>query len=73
MVHGNDVYVDLGFLGITKDSEGDRIKNPVNRQKRTSKIEPIEPFSEAEKEYNKKLSSERIPVENAIGRMNRYR
>jgi hypothetical protein len=68
----NDIHVDLGFLGIKKDYEGSRIKIPIKRKRRNSKKETVVPFSEAEKELNKKVSSERIYVENAIGGMKRY-
>lgn len=68
----NDVYVDLGFLGIEKDYESDRIKIPIKRKSRKSKKDPKIPFTEEQKIFNKGVSSERIYVENAIGGMKRY-
>ncbi len=68
----NDVHVDLGFLGIERDYEGKRIKIPIKRKRRKSKKDPKIPFTPAEKEYNKSVSSKRIYVENAIGGMKRY-
>jgi len=68
----NDVFVDLGFLGIKKDYESERVKIPVKRKKRKSKKDPKIPFTEAEKKHNKSASRDRIYVENAIGGMKRY-
>ena len=68
----NNIHVDLGFLGIKKDYEGHRIKIPIKRKRRKSKKDAAIPFTEAEKEHNKKVSSERVYVENAIGGMKRY-
>ena len=68
----NDVYVDLGFRGIEKDYESDRIKIPIKRKSRKSKKDPKIPSTEEQKIFNKGVSSERIYVENAIGGMKRY-
>ena len=68
----NDVYVDLGFLGIQRDYEGQRARIPIKRKRRKSKADPPIPFTANEKEHNQKVSSERIYVENAIGGMKRY-
>ena len=68
----NDVYVDLGFLGIERDYAGERVRIPRKRKRRRSKADPKVAFTATEKEHNKKVSSERIYVENAIGGMKRY-
>lgn len=68
----NDLYVDLGFLGVKRDYEGERIKIPIKRKRRKLKTDPKIPFTDEEKEFNKSVSSERIYVENAIGGMKRY-
>lgn len=68
----NDIYVDLGFLGIEKDYEGERFKIPKKRKRRKSKKEERSKLTPDEKEYNKQVSSQRIYVENAIGGIKRY-
>ena len=64
--------MDLGFLGVKRDYEGERIKIPIKRKRRKLKTDPKIPFTDEEKEFNKSVSSERIYVENAIGGMKRY-
>ena len=68
----NDVYVDLGFLGIQRDYEGKRVAIPIKRKRRKSKKHSKVSFTTAEKEHNKNVSSESVYVENAIGGMKRY-
>ena len=65
------LLVDLGFVGIEKYYE---IKNLVIgfKKPRRSKKNPNPKLTEAQKEHNKKVSSERIYVEHAIGRMKKY-
>lgn len=68
----HEILVDLGFLGIQSDYQGERIRIPIKRKRRKSRKDPKIPFTEEEKKHNKGVSSERIYVENAIGGMKRY-
>lgn len=68
----HELYVDLGFLGIKKDYGVDHVKIPIKRKRRKSNKDPMVPFTENEKVFNKSVSSKRIYVENAIGGMKRY-
>jgi hypothetical protein len=66
------VIVDLGFVGIAKHYEiGELLIG--HKRKRSKKGEPKIELTEIQKQHNKKVSSERIYVEHAIGEMKRYR
>jgi DDE superfamily endonuclease len=58
-------YVDLGFLGITKDY-CDKVNIPNKRSKKKE-------LSLEQKEQNRSVSKIRIKVEHSIGGMKRYR
>ena len=49
----HDLYVDLGFLGVTKDYETDRVKIPVKRKRRRSQKDPRVKLTEVQKAHNK--------------------
>ena len=65
------VLVDLGYLGIQSDYQGEQIHIP-DKKPRTSKANPNPTLSESQKATNQALSKVRIYVENAIGGMKRY-
>jgi hypothetical protein len=65
------VLVDLGYQGIIKDYEGENIKIPVKKP-RKSKNNPNPTLTAEQKEYNKELSQIRVLVEHAIGGMKRF-
>lgn len=62
------VLVDLGYIGIVKDYENliKEIEIP-HKKPRKSKKNPDPKLTKEQKEENKKISSIRIKVENAIG------
>ena len=64
------VFVDLGYLGIKKDYEGD-IQIP-HKKPRKSKNNPNPKLTDQQKEENTALSKIRIFVENAIAGIKRY-
>ena len=66
-----EVFVDLGYQGIQTDYEGEQIKIPYKKP-RKSKSNPAPKLTEEEKIYNRALSKIRVYVENAIGGMKRY-
>jgi len=65
------VLVDLGYLGIRTDYEGERIEIPT-RKPRKSQQNPAPQLTEPQKAANRALSQIRIFVEHAIGGMKRY-
>ena len=65
------VWVDLGYMGISKDYSGKNIFLP-HKKPRKSKKKPITPLTDQQKEENRALSQVRIFVENAIGGIKRY-
>jgi hypothetical protein len=65
------VLVDLGFLGMSSDYQGDDIHLPFKKP-RKSKNNPAPALSDEQKAVNRALSQIRIFVENAIGGMKRY-
>lgn len=67
------IYVDLGFLGIAKDYEIDKLHIPFKRPRRKTKKDPRLELSEEQKTHNKSVSKNRIRVEHAIGGLKRYR
>ena len=66
-----EAYVDLGYQGIKTDYEGDGIKIPYKKP-RKSKSNPSPKLTEEQKGYNRALSKIRVFIENAIGGMKRY-
>lgn len=64
--------LDLGYVGIAKYYA---FKELIigNKRKPKKKGQPREELTEAEKQHNKEVSSNRIYVEHAIGRMKVYR
>jgi len=65
------VWVDLGYLGIQSDYEGDQIEIPIKKP-RKSKNNPDPQLTADQKATNKALSQVRIVVENAICGFKRY-
>ena len=65
-----NVLVDLGYLGMQSDYDGDQIEVP-HKKPRKSKKNPSPRLSEEQKATNKVLSQVRIFVEHAIGGMKR--
>ena len=65
------VWLDLGYLGIQSDYEGDQIDIPVKKP-RKSKKNPEPHLTAEQKATNKVLSQVRIVVENAICGLKRY-
>ena len=65
------VLVDLGYLGIQSDYEGDQIEVP-HKKPRKSKKNPDPKLTDQQKADNKALSQVRIFVENAISGIKRY-
>lgn len=65
------VLVDLGYLGIQTDYQGEQIQIPTKKP-RKSKANPNPALSDEQKTQNKALSQIRIFIENAIGGMKRY-
>ena len=65
------VLVDLGYLGIQSDYEGDDIDLPFKKP-RKSKKNPEPQLTDEQKAANRILSQARIFVENAIGGIKRY-
>jgi hypothetical protein len=65
------VLVDLGYLGMQSDYQGEQIEVP-HKKPRKSKKNPSPQLSEEQKAMNKALSQIRIFVEHAIGGMKRY-
>ena len=68
-----ELWVDLGFLGIETDYQGN-IKSIVIPEKkpRKSKKDPKPQLTEEQKQSNKAKSQIRIKVENAIGGAKRF-
>lgn len=65
------VFVDLGYLGIQSDYQGNQIEVPY-RKPRKSKKDAHPHLSDDQKARNKALSQIRIFVEHAIGGLKRY-
>lgn len=65
------VWVDLGYLGITTDYAGDQINIPT-RKPRKSKSNPEPQLTPKQTATNRAISQIRIFVENAIGGIKRY-
>lgn len=64
------IFVDLGYLGMQNDYEGD-IQIP-HKKTRKSKDNPNPKLTDEQKAENKALSKIRIFVENAIAGIKRY-
>ena len=60
------VRVDLGYLGIDKEYECKELMVPHKKPRKAE-------LSEAQKQENRELASERISVEHSIGGLKRYR
>ncbi len=65
------VAVDLGYLGITTDYQGEAIDIP-HKKPRKSKANPNPQLTDAQKAENTAVSKIRIVVENAICGIKRY-
>ena len=63
-------WVDLGYLGITKEYKGET--NIPNKKPRKSDSNLAPKLTEKQKEENTQMSKVRIFVENAIGGIKRY-
>lgn len=64
------ILVDLGYLGMDKDYEGDI--NLPHKKPRKTKTNPEPKLTEEQKTENTSLSKIRILVENAISGIKRY-
>jgi len=62
----HQLYVDLGFLGISKDYSAQVISIPFKKSKNNQ-------LTKEQKLANKKMSSIRVKVEHSIGGFKRYR
>ena len=65
------VYVDLGYLGITKDYKLSGLHIPIKKPTK-SKKNPKPTLTQAQKDHNQKVGRARVCVENAICGMKRY-
>ncbi len=65
------VLVDLGYLGIQSDYDGDQIEVP-HKKPRKSKKNPNPTLTDEQKDDNRAISQVRIFVENAISGIKRY-
>lgn len=66
-----DLLADSGYQGIQSDYEGEKIKIP-HKKPRKSKKNPTPTLTPEQKLFNQTVSKARIFVENAIGGMKRY-
>jgi hypothetical protein len=66
-----EVWVDLGSQGMQSDYEGDMIKIP-HKKPRKSKKNPHPELTAAQRAENKAVSQIRIFIEQAIGGMKRF-
>ena len=66
----SNVRVDLGYLGMQSDSQGDQIDIPTRRPRKSQK-NPNPQWSDEQKAANTALSRVRIFIEHAIGGMKR--
>lgn len=66
------LWVDLGYLGIQEDYETLGIHIP-HKKPRKSKDNPQPALTKEQKQENRQMSKGRVVVENAIGRMKRFR
>lgn len=60
------LHVDLGFLGIAKDYQAEKVSIPFKKSKNKS-------LTDEQKISNKQMSSIRVKVEHSIGGFKRYR
>jgi hypothetical protein len=67
-----NVYVDLGYLGFANDYKTKALFIPYKKP-RKSKNNPNPTLTEEQRKYNKNVSSIRVKVEHAIGKMKRYK
>jgi hypothetical protein len=65
------VRVDLGYLGIKSDYNGDQIAIPTKKLRKSQK-HPNPQLSDEQRAANAVLSRVRIFIEHAIGGMKRY-
>lgn len=68
---GLQVWLDLGFQGFAKDYTCEQVHQPIKKP-RKSKSNPDPKLTEAQKEYNRQISSLRVLVENVICGLKRY-
>lgn len=66
-----EVFVDLGFIGIKKDYEIENLQIP-HKKKRVKKGEN-NALTQAQKDENKVIGSQRVVVEHSIGELKRCR
>ena len=67
-----EVLLDLGYLGIDKDYQGDKLSLP-HKKPRKSKARPDPQLTDVQKQDNRVLAKLRVYVEHAIGGLKRYR
>lgn len=65
------MLLDLGFIGFSDLYLCKKLEIPIKKQ-RATKLNKNE-LNDEQKEFNKKVSQQRIYVEHAIGGMKRYR
>ena len=66
-----EVRIDLGFEGFDSDYTCQKMRKP-HKRKRVAKGLSNE-LSQEQKDYNKEVAAERVPVEHCIGRMKQVR
>jgi hypothetical protein len=66
-----EVRIDLGFEGFDSDYTCQKMRKPYKR-KRVAKGLSNE-LTQQQKDYNKEVAAERVPVEHCIGRMKQVR
>lgn len=67
-----DVLLDLGYQGIQTDYQGEGIRLP-HKKPRKSKKKPDSHLSSEQKQQNRALAKLRVFVEHAIGGLKRFR
>ena len=65
------IVVDLGYQGIKKDYESQKITIP-HKKPRSSKKNPAPQLTPEQKEYNQLVGKQRICVENALSGVKRF-
>jgi hypothetical protein len=68
-----NIIVDLGYLGFDSDFETNNFEIPHKKSRKSKKNPHPLGLTEDQKEQNRKMSGERVIVENSIGGMKRFR
>ena len=67
-----ELHLDLGYQGIQSDYQGESIYIP-HKKPRKSKHKPDPQLTPQQKQENRALAKLRVPVEQAIGGIKRFR